>query len=455
MVVGNTEAEAAGSSVEINNESLVNRFGPDFFEDGLKREELTPFFLPANQVIPDASTPDRASHSCSWEIYRKEFEKPVFLVRLEDDFSIPKLKDGRKFENTEILKELKESPYSSQLPPKLRELGEQIEKQSDGWNLRLEYREDMDGWHSFEVDLIKQDENGKLVSLVRLDLFNNFFKVITPFGEDFNSSLGEVRDKMKMMSDWLGLAYVPELKYQFVLPEGSKLADPVRSATSFVDYFYGCLDVWKFDPTQTRIRALIGASQDEGVPILLLEDPNLSVAININNLGSEIYFVNSSQRGTIVNSHPDIFRAFSRGIENRRVSERLVSSFPRENYNDQKWLHMFVETGPNDEFILKEDFSSNKGKENLEPLIHQVEKQYGIGYGGKIDLKTSERLAKMPMYLPTINEQTAIIKEEYGDTAASKFRGAAISGLVDGIPQAMEVYESYLKLLNPAFKLTT
>ena len=46
-----------------------------------------------------------------------------------------------------------------------------------------------------------------------------------------------------------------------------------------------------------------------------------------------------------------------------------------------------------------------------------------------------------------INEEMAVIKEKYGSSTARKFRGYAISALVDGSKHALEKYESYLKLI--------
>lgn len=98
---------------------------------------------------------------------------------------------------------------------------------------------------------------------------------------------------------------------------------------------------------------------------------------------------------------------------------------------------MFIDRQENGETVLKEDETSNVRKENLKGLIESVHKQYGINYGGTIDRKTAERLAKQPMLIPKINEETAVIKEKYGSHAAYKFKQAAISGLIEGMPKRL------------------
>jgi hypothetical protein len=259
-----------------------------------------------------------------------------------------------------------------------------------------------------------------------------------------------MRQAVKVMSDWLGMSHTPKLEYAFVkeeAEEGKKEDIPSQTSTSYPEYFHEVLKDWNSIPTLKTLRALIGKSDDESKPILLIEDPNLEKNGNGTNIISALNGLESFSRALIIPSHPEIYEIFQKAIDSGVVNQKMADIFPKEEFSDKKWLHMFVEKNRDSKPILLEDTSSNNGKDELKSLFGPIKEQYGIEYEGKLDIVRSEIEARKPMMMPIINAETAMIKEEYGSTAANKFRSYAISALIYGNLQALEKYQSFGKLL--------
>lgn len=436
---------------QITDQSLENRFGLKAIKQGISSaEEILPFLKIQNQVLPSPETPDRSHHRSSWFLsYARYGENKPQHFSLKDSFSLPVTNEQEKRINNELMDELRLIPdginKNDQTPPRLKNLSERI-KDLDGWNLDTLYSLDtMDGWNTFWISLEKNV--GDLKMSVTLDItYGCSLDVKIPM-ESFDESVREVRAAAKIMSNWLELKYPPNLGYEFSMNQGQAEDDPSRTSSSFPEYFFKTLDYWKSFSGSKQLRALIGQSNDDTKPILLLENPSLS--IDSNRMGLDLISLGGtvSSSGLIVNTHPDVYEAFERAIRDRRANQNLAEIFPSENFDDRKWLHMFVNVDPENGAILVEDIASNSGKEELKNLFDLVEKQYGISYGGTIDKSQAEREARRPMFMPKINEEAAIIKEKYGSSSARIFRGYAISALVDGSKHALEKYESYLKLI--------
>lgn len=450
--LGSLEKEFVGETPRrITSRSLESRFGSKIINQGLTNgDEVLPFLRIQNQVLPSQETPDRGRHSSSWFVsYVRYGEETPQYISLKDSFSLPLTDQEEKKINNELMDELREIPdgikKANHIPQKLEDLKKRI-NELDGWNLDTLYSLDtMDGWNTFWISLEKEVGGSKMS--VTLDItYGCSFTTKIPI-ENFDEFAKEVRAAAKIMSNWLGLKYSPNLEYEFSMNQGQIEDDPSRTSLNYQEYFYKTLDYWRSFSGSKQLRALIGRSKDDSKPILLLEDPSLSVASNRTDLNFILHGGTISYSGLIVNTHPDVYEVFRRAVRDRRVNQNLTELFSNEDFDDRKWLHMFVNLDPDNGATLVEDVGSNSGKEELKNLFKLIEKQYGIVYGGTIDKSQAEREARRPMFMPKINEEMAVIKEKYGSSTARKFRGYAISALVDGSKHALEKYESYLKLI--------
>ncbi|MDP3918202.1 MAG: hypothetical protein Q8Q30_03450 [Candidatus Woesebacteria bacterium] len=438
---------------QISNLTLEKRFERGLIEDGIKfQNDVLPFLRIQNQILPVSETPDRGKHNSSWTFTYLREAQILAYVSLKDSFSLPLSQSAEKNLNNKLMDELRLVPDGVEkvknLPSMLTDLSNRV-KELDGWNLSSIYSLDlMDGWNYFAIDLEKSFGDTK--ASVRLDLtYGCSLEVKIPVGHNFDETTKEVRLVAKVMSNWLKLPYSPNLEYEFSMKEGVVEDDPSRTTSTFPEYFFKVLDYWKSFSGSKDLRALVGRSNDNSKPILILEDPSLSVSSGRSGVdfGYILYTGSSSYSGLIVSSHPDVYEAFRHGIQDRRVNQNLTDLFPNENFDDRKWLHMFVHLDPENGATFVEDQASNGGKEELKKLFDSIEKQYGISYGGAINKSKAEREARRPMFMPKINDESAIIKEKYDSSTARKFRGYAVSALIDGNKHAFEKYESYLKLL--------
>jgi len=406
------------TSRRISSMSLEDRFGSKIINQGFTaRDDVLPFMRIQNQVLPSPETPDRGRHTSSWFVsYVRYGEKTPQHISLQDSFSLPLTDQGKKKINNELMDELRTIPdgikKATHIPPKLEDLRKKI-KELDGWSLDTLYSLDtMDGWNTFWVSLEKEVGGSKMS--VKLDItYGCSLETKIPI-ERFDESVKEVRAAAKIMSNWLGLRFSPNLDYEFSMNQGQIEDDPSRISSSYPEYFFKTLDYWKSFSGSKQLRALIGRSRDDSKPILLLEDPSLSVASNRTDLNFILHGGTISHSGLIVNTHPDVYEVFRRAVRDRRVNQNLAELLPNEDFDDRKWLHMFVNLDPDSGVTLVEDVGSNSGKEGLKSLFGLIEKQYGIIYGGTIDKSQAEREARKPMFMPKINEEAAIIKEKYG-----------------------------------------
>lgn len=326
------------TSLILNDESIKQRLGLN--DRPLQtREDLIPFFQVSNQVVLTPETPNRNNHHSYLDInhipgyYGQDRH---FDARLIDNFFLEKLfpnEEQRKSIYNKLLDELKRAgtidhPKLENLPPTLKTLDEKVRLSLPGWYLGLVYEPDtMDNmFDTFGIRLIKEhSKNEYQHPSVTLDLdYPNYptLKIIIPLKENFDVNSSECQKAIGVMSKWLNLPYSPELRYQFIGHE-SDVDNPSRVSESFPDYFYRVLNNWKFHPAPQTLRALIGKAKD-GSPILLLEDPTLSVNIVDLDRFMTIGFSNV-RSGLTVNGHADIYEAFKRGIENGVVNQNLAS----------------------------------------------------------------------------------------------------------------------------------
>ena len=449
------EREMVSPLKKVDNQSLERRLGIESIKKGITTEEqLLPFFSSKNQVVAGELMPERTRHTCSWRFlpFQKEGSKGVDAY-LSDRFSVPSLKksEDKEFGN-KIIQELSLIPNgidkAETIPSNLANLKERV-GELDGWMLSTDYHVDrMDGWNRFAVRLSKDFGGLKASVVLQPDYNYSTFNVLIPVGQNFEEKLKEVNTAFKTMSNWLNLSYFPNLSYEFSTREDQVDNSPSVLASTFPDYFFKTLDLWRSIGGIGRLRAIIGRSTDEEKPILLLEDPSLTLSYSMHRgLDQILRMGGSSGIGMVISSHADIYDNFRSAVRSGKVNQELSNLFPSDDFNDPNWLHMFVRL-EDGKVKLVEDSSSNQGKESVKEVLPLIEKQYGVTYGGIIDEHEAEREARAPMLMQIINEQTAVIQEKLGPSSAHKFRGIARAALINKTKSAEEKYEAYLEILQ-------
>lgn len=441
----------AATSLELNQNTLTERFGEKVFAEGItRRGDLAPFFKISNQILPSVDTPQRTTHMTSWEFWHNFGHKSrLATVRLYDSFPLPVSKKRGDEIKTEIVDELQKVHYENRvgpnLPPRLKELSDRL-KNHEGWGMDPVYSFDpLDGQHWFGVGLEKKI--GETKAVIELELtFSPELTIKIPVTSDFEEVRRECQEMGGVMAKWLGLPFAPLANYEFSMQENAK-DEPAKNATSFPQYFFEVLDYWKSYKGEKELRALIGKS-DEGEPILLLEDPSLSFGNRRLNSDMVLFGGRSVDFSFLtLGGHPAIWDVFNNAVRERVVNQSLAEKFPGRRYDDADWLHMFVFIDENGQATLREDVPSNTGKEKLRPYISKVEGVYGISYGGLIDRQIAERAAREVMFMPRIIDDAAKIQERYGLKEARRFKGLAVSALVNGDIHAQEKYEALMKLI--------
>ncbi|HOX96004.1 MAG TPA: hypothetical protein PLI45_01365 [Candidatus Woesebacteria bacterium] len=466
MIDSSQELEIASEfSQKVNLSTLTKRFGKDVIEHGItKNEQAFSVFDRHNHILVSENVPDRAKHNPKIEFrfrYALNEGDTLASLNLSDNIYLPLSHEENLTLTKQLVEELaiidSENRKPENFPPKIAKLNEGLSKikELDGWVLNLVYEEDnMDGWDSFRINLRNKDK--KSFNGLFIDLAHNIAHIntIVPISVNFEKDLEETKKAINLVSDWLELPYSPKLEYDFAMKEKTdqELDDsPATLSNSFPEYFHSVLEYWKGIPNIRNLRALIGRSTDENKPILILEDPNLigsSARINTNLIELAIRGLLDNSNGLVVTSHPDVYSSFDQSIRSRAVNSNLSAIFPSGNFNDRDWLHMFVQINEQGNATLVEDVASNNDKDNIRDLMPIIERQYGIGYEGTIDVAMAEREARKPMFMPKINTETEIIRKRYGSASASKYRQYAISALIDGNLHAQEKYQSFEKLLE-------
>lgn len=444
------------SSIEVNYPNLEKRFGKEVFINGItKNEQALPFLKVENQIFSKENTSNNLTHRASLEILTSYTDETPTLS-LTDRFNPDKLLDKTDQLNKSLINELATIPNgveeTKSLPPQIADLQHRLKETNSlkAWNLHTVYQpDDMDGCHCYRISLLHKTTSN--YPKLCLDLFPGLScNLNIPLSKDFDKDLLEMKQAVMVMSEWLGMTDTPKLEYSFVkeeVGEVEKEGIPSQTSTSYPEYFHEVLKDWNSIPTLNTLRVLIGESNDKSKPILLIEDPNLEKNINSTSVIAALNGFDNFSRALIIRSHPEIYEIFQKAIDNGVVNPKMVDIFPKEEFSDKKWLHMFIEKNKDGKPILIEDTSSNNGKDELTRLFVPIKEQYGIEYEGKMDLRRSEIEARKPMLMPKINAETAMIKEEYGSTVANRFRGHAISALIYGNLQALEKYQSFGKLL--------
>lgn len=455
------EQEISFSSTGFNDKTISRRFGTHIFERDLKtKEDLEPVILASNLITTKKDIPGAPSHTPSLEItkrYDRTKYELRFAVSLIDRIGFNDLfpnKSERDGFNSEMYREvfgvasnkikIEETKYLSKLSKEF--------KDSKDWDFFVDYYDgSMDGgMGDCAVRLVgKPAENGER-NIVRLDFFGGSdLNIKVPMSGGLDKNLDIVQDAVNTLSRSLDLRYSPQLKYEFVYPEGAKIESFAQESVSYPEYFYKSLENWKsiLQNYDDRLRAIIGVGKS-GEAILILEDPTLESERRLS-LENYMRSVSSATLNLIspkVFSHNDIYSSFFTSVRSRAVNPNLMNDFPvGGDFRD--WLHMFVDV-QGDKVMLVEDYDSNLHNDTTKNLIQRTLEEYGIENSGTIPRDVSEKIAKRPMLIPTINSQSAEIANKYGVNAAKKYRQSAINWLINGSLHSKEVYDTFQILLK-------